>query len=199
MRLDTGEPITIRPFYRGGFEAVVWLKSPPVGLDCHALGATEKEAARHLQFYVRSIRKQRIDKMFKEYRRKQIAQLRPYEPGEVLSDRVSISAADREAGSPKAGDMIARNPANHNDQWLVAADYFAANFERIESIDEKQATLDVEAKGFRGAASLVGLAWRELERDHPEAQDNKPFQAGLVRMQRIERALLDASRATPKE
>lgn len=66
---------------------------------------------------------------FTNYRRKQIAELRPYEPGEVLSDRVSISPADRDAGSPKLGDMIARNPANHDDQWLVAADYFAVNFE----------------------------------------------------------------------
>lgn len=66
---------------------------------------------------------------FKQYRRRQIAELRPYVQGELLSDRVSISPADREAGSPKAGDMIARNPKNHDDQWLVAAAYFADNFE----------------------------------------------------------------------
>lgn len=69
---------------------------------------------------------------FQEYRRSQIAELRPYVPGEELSDRVSISAPDREAGSPKAGDMIARNPANHDDQWLVAKAYFEANFEPAE-------------------------------------------------------------------
>jgi hypothetical protein len=68
---------------------------------------------------------------FKQYRRKQIAELRPFVEGEQLSGRVSISAADKEAGSPKAGDMIARNPANHDDQWLVAADYFAINFESV--------------------------------------------------------------------
>ncbi len=66
---------------------------------------------------------------FHQYRRSQIAELRPYVPGETLSDRVSISAPDREAGSPKAGDMIARNPANHDDQWLIAKAYFEANFE----------------------------------------------------------------------
>jgi hypothetical protein len=66
---------------------------------------------------------------FKSYRRKQIAELRPYVPGEDLSDRVSVSASDKEAGSPKPGDMIARNPKNHDDQWLVAAAYFADNFE----------------------------------------------------------------------
>ena len=65
---------------------------------------------------------------FRRYRRKQIAELRPYEPGEDLSD-VSISAADKEDGSPKAGDMIARNPKNHADKWLVSEQYFADNFE----------------------------------------------------------------------
>ena len=68
---------------------------------------------------------------FKKYRRKQIAELRPYVPGEELSQRVSISAGDREAGSPKEGDMIARNPDNHDDQWLVSEEYFEANFEPL--------------------------------------------------------------------
>ena len=58
---------------------------------------------------------------FKQYRRRQIAELRPYVPGENLTEqRVSISAEDAAAGSPKAGDMVARNPKNHADQWLVA-------------------------------------------------------------------------------
>lgn len=65
---------------------------------------------------------------FEKYRRKQIAELRPWQAGEPL-DAVSVSAEDLKAGSPKAGDMIARNPKNHADQWLVAAQYFADNFE----------------------------------------------------------------------
>jgi hypothetical protein len=68
---------------------------------------------------------------FKQYRRKQIAELRTYEPGEVFGVAVSVSQADAVAGSPKPGDMIARNPKNHNDQWLVAAQYFADNFEPV--------------------------------------------------------------------
>jgi hypothetical protein len=59
---------------------------------------------------------------FKQYRRKQIAELRPYILGEDLR-HVSISAPDREAGSPVPGDMIARNPKNHKDQWLVAKEW----------------------------------------------------------------------------
>lgn len=68
---------------------------------------------------------------FKQYRRKQIAELRPWKPGDDLTG-VSISDADKNGGSPKAGDMIARNPKNHDDRWLVAADYFAENFEPVE-------------------------------------------------------------------
>lgn len=69
---------------------------------------------------------------FKQYRRKQIAELRPYQAGEILSERVSVSQADKEAGSPKIGDMIARNPKNHEDQWLVAKQYFEDNFESVD-------------------------------------------------------------------
>ncbi len=69
---------------------------------------------------------------FKKYLRKQIAELRPFKKGEKLSSSVSISQADKDAGSPKEGDMIARNPKDHNDQWLVSKHYFEANFEPAE-------------------------------------------------------------------
>jgi len=68
---------------------------------------------------------------FTKYRRKQIAELRPYVPGENLA-QVSLSPEDEKAGSPRPGDMIARNPKNHADQWLVAAQYFADNFDPVE-------------------------------------------------------------------
>ena len=68
---------------------------------------------------------------FKQYRRKQIAELRPFVQGDDMAT-VSISAEDAKAGSPKAGDMIARNPKNHADQWLVAAKYFEDNFDPIQ-------------------------------------------------------------------
>lgn len=69
---------------------------------------------------------------FRKYRRSQIAELRPYVPGEDMS-LISISIPDKEAGSPKLGDMIARNPKNHDDKWLVAQQYFLDNFEALES------------------------------------------------------------------
>lgn len=62
------------------------------------------------------------------YRRKGFSEMHPYTPGEDLTG-VSISEPDRANGSPKEGDMIARNPKNHADQWLVAKKYFEDNLE----------------------------------------------------------------------
>lgn len=73
---------------------------------------------------------------FKEYVRTNIAQMRPVQENEMsitamVDMNISISDADVKNGSPKAGDMIARNPDNHNDKWLVAKEYFSKNFKEI--------------------------------------------------------------------
>lgn len=52
----------------------------------------------------------------------------PWVPGFDMT-RVSVSAFDKENGSPKEGDMIARNTEDFTDQWLVAARYFKDHFE----------------------------------------------------------------------
>lgn len=69
--------------------------------------------------------------MFKQYRKKAISELRPYQEGEALND-VTIAEVDKVTGSPKAGDMIARNPTCHDDKWLVSKKYFEENFEPVE-------------------------------------------------------------------
>ena len=51
----------------------------------------------------------------------------PWTP-EIDMTGVSVSDADKAAGSPKPGDWIARNPQNHDDKWLVAADFYAQNY-----------------------------------------------------------------------
>ena len=67
---------------------------------------------------------------WKQYRRKGHSEMRPYVKNEDVSN-ISISAPDKAAGSPKEGDMIARNPKNHDDQWLVAKAYFEDNLEEV--------------------------------------------------------------------
>ncbi len=84
---------------------------------------------------------------FTKYRRTHVAEMRPVtdydvevynkHAGEliVMNEKrvvkVSIPVEDLANGSPKSGDMIARNPKNHNDQWLVAEQYFKDNFEPL--------------------------------------------------------------------
>lgn len=65
---------------------------------------------------------------FKNYRKKQLSEMRPWVKGEDMT-LITIAAVDREEGSPRKGDMIARNPSNYNDQWLVSKKFFEDNFE----------------------------------------------------------------------
>lgn len=69
-----------------------------------------------------------MDTIWKKYRRKGLSEMTPWEPNGTM-DGVSVSEEDVKAGSPKAGDMIARNPKNHDDKWLVAQKYFEENLE----------------------------------------------------------------------
>jgi len=78
---------------------------------------------------------------FLQYKRTSIAEMRPVRGTDTLfgltSAGVSISDADMQEGSPREGDMIARNPANHDDKWLVAKQYFEDNFEEIERYSDE--------------------------------------------------------------
>ena len=64
--------------------------------------------------------------MWSYYRRKGLAEMRPYVPGESLG--FSVNPVD----TPELGGMVARNPKNHEDQWYVAKQYFEDNFEEVQ-------------------------------------------------------------------
>jgi len=58
--------------------------------------------------------------------------LTPMVPWDENTDMQGVSASDedKENGSPKAGDMIARNPHSPEaDRWLISKAYFEANYE----------------------------------------------------------------------
>ena len=85
--------------------------------------------------------------MFKQYKRTNLAMLRYVNQDDidsfntndgilfVKSDngiiQVSISNADLINGSPEIGDMIAVNPEDITDQWLISAYYSGYNFDLI--------------------------------------------------------------------
>lgn len=64
----------------------------------------------------------------KNYRKKGVQPMIPWNNTTVMKF-VSISDADLANGSPKMGDMIAANPNDQTDLWLVAEKYFNENYE----------------------------------------------------------------------
>lgn len=79
---------------------------------------------------------------FKKYRRILIAEMRPVteheanNPDAILDNGISIAVEDLANGSPKVGDMIARNPKNHNDQWLISHEDFIEHFKPINQTNK---------------------------------------------------------------
>lgn len=98
---------------------------------------------------------------YRRYQRKQIAEMADWKEGMDMNG-VSISNADALDGSPKLGDKIARNPKNHADKWLVAAQYFADNFALLTAPAE--------------APVAVGK-WRASA--HVDENESKIFTAGI--------------------
>jgi hypothetical protein len=47
---------------------------------------------------------------------------------DLVMEHVSISDEDKKNGSPKKGDMIAVNPNNFRDQWLISKEFFEENY-----------------------------------------------------------------------
>lgn len=70
------------------------------------------------------------------YIKKALQKMIPWEP-DMPMDLVSISDADKANGSPKKGDMIAFNPDDSTDMWLVAEQYVKDNYQYVgETIEE---------------------------------------------------------------
>lgn len=44
---------------------------------------------------------------------------------------LSVSECDSEHGSPKIGDMIARDPGNPDNRWLVSENDFKRNYKPL--------------------------------------------------------------------
>jgi len=61
------------------------------------------------------------------YRKKELQELIPWND-KFPTHSVNISAADKANGSPKDGDMIAFNPEDSGDMWLVPEKLFIDNY-----------------------------------------------------------------------
>jgi ABC-type microcin C transport system permease subunit YejE len=64
----------------------------------------------------------------KIYKKKQVQPMQAWTADTDMTG-VSVSQADKDSGSPKLGDMIAFNPQNLTDRWLVAEKFLNDNYE----------------------------------------------------------------------
>lgn len=64
------------------------------------------------------------------YRKKGTQPLTPWSEGMDM-EGVSISVFDLSNGSPRVGDMIAHNPDDPTDRWLIAEKWFKNNYEEL--------------------------------------------------------------------
>lgn len=109
---------------------------------------------------------------YQKYRRTQIAEMAEWVEGFDMTG-VSVSEPDREAGSPKRGDMIARNPANHADKWLVAAAYFDVNFETLDHGGPAMTEpTEIEREAERADVTLVEYLYQNLAHSRRIASNN---------------------------
>lgn len=69
-----------------------------------------------------------------------VAEMIAWTPGFDMAG-VSVSDVDKAAGCPKDGDMIRRNPDDHNDRWLVNAAFFKKNFDDVPMMPDNLATM----------------------------------------------------------
>ena len=77
-----------------------------------------------------------LEEITKYYRKKELQPLFPWTP-DLPMGLVSISEADKANGSPKKGDMIAYNPKEPTDFWLVAEKFFIDNYIFVKEQDNE--------------------------------------------------------------
>lgn len=68
--------------------------------------------------------------MWKQYRKTGTAEMREPTPMDT-SDEVAVNKVDDEEWDGERGGKVARNPANHKDQYYVAKAFFDKNYEPV--------------------------------------------------------------------
>ena len=97
---------------------------------------------------------------WKHYRKCGTTEMRPYVPGEDLSNApvsagldgrrtcVSVNKEDKkEVSLAIAGGMVARNSDNHADQWYVAKAYFEKMYEPVSG---ETSSVSANTSGVQG-------------------------------------------------
>jgi hypothetical protein len=71
-----------------------------------------------------------VDTRWSTYKKRGTVEARLFSEGEELPKGCSVSQKDKDGGSPKGGDWIARDRDNPEDTWLISRKFFEDNYER---------------------------------------------------------------------
>ncbi len=83
------------------------------------------------EFTINWLRPRKDEETMKRYRKKGTTPMEPWTPTSDM-EGVSIGANDQLTGSPMPGDMLAHNPTDPTDRWLVARAFFEENYEPVD-------------------------------------------------------------------
>lgn len=118
---------------------------------------------------------------FKNYKRKGVAKMRAYVPGEGMNE-ISVSAPDKALPTEEFNKgFIARNPNNPEDQWYVSRKYFEENFESEGSTGAGRGVIDrpfPEGRTLSFGEKAVGYAFNPS--GNPEVNVCKKGFADLI-------------------
>jgi hypothetical protein len=70
--------------------------------------------------------------VWKKYRRQEITEMRPYVPGEDMSDIAHPKGYPFDNAKKTQNLMIARNPANPDRMWLIPGRFFLYHFVEVK-------------------------------------------------------------------
>ena len=74
---------------------------------------------------------------------------------------VSISDADLANGSPMNGDMIAENPKDPSDRWLVAKAFLDDNYKEVSPFSNGRMTFGAAVEALKQGKRVKRACWDE--------------------------------------
>jgi len=112
-----------------------------------------------------------------KYERTGSIEVRPATEADRSGPGISISETDLRLPS-LVGGMIARNPANHDDQWYIAAEYFAKHY---RAAHETECTPNCELQAERDVYCFaLSKLVRKLEAVHEDPRYKAVWESFMI-------------------
>jgi hypothetical protein len=114
------------------------------------------------------------------YKKKETQPMFPWN-AKVDMTGVSVSIPDKEAGSPKMGDMIAVSEDCPEDKWLVSKEFFEKNYE--EAVESPKTFLERLEKEKVDLFDKIGKLNMFLDKAGSKEVSITSFQSAMLHVQ----------------